>query len=258
MAIKGKKKQQSRGSQARRRPAAAPRPPVVVRRPPWYRTDRGRLVAGIVAIVVIGVAWWAIADVRTARAQLARQQSAVEDYTSRARAYLQAVRPAAEGMAQEPTTADAAGFDSLETQARAWIETLQSAREQTGVQVEGDALVNANGLFRESISIYTNAARTYALAIDASGSLRRRVLERAAAQRDDAGMVWLSATQVLDAERARLGLEASGIATPATPALGANPPSQPPGPTGPNGEAPEGAPKDRSEGDGSGGAGGGN
>ena len=104
MAIKGKKKHQGH---VRRRPAAAPRAPAIVRRPPWYRTDRGRIAIGIAVVAVVGVAWWVIADARAEAVALQRRQAALEDYTNGARALLQTVRPAAEGMARAPTDPNA-------------------------------------------------------------------------------------------------------------------------------------------------------
>ncbi|MDQ3957514.1 MAG: hypothetical protein M3273_04245, partial [Actinomycetota bacterium] len=61
MAIKGKKKSQSRGSQGLRRPAAAPRPVYTGRRhTPWYKTTEGRLIGGILAAALIGIAIWLV------------------------------------------------------------------------------------------------------------------------------------------------------------------------------------------------------
>ena len=63
MAIKGKKKSQSRGSQGQRRPAAAPRPVYTGRRhTPWYKTTEGRLIGGMLIAVVVGVKIWLVAD----------------------------------------------------------------------------------------------------------------------------------------------------------------------------------------------------
>jgi hypothetical protein len=214
MAIKGKKKQQARGSQARRRPAASPRPVVAARRLPWYRTDRGRLLAAVAAAVVLGVAWWAIAGARAEQAQRARRQSAIEDYTGRVQALLQTVRPAAEGMAQ------AADDKGLARQARSWIESLRSGRAQAAGHRVAVEAAPADRLYGEAIDVYRDAAETYRLVPAAPEALQAKLLERASAQRDHAGVVWATATQVLDAERARLELGPSGLAAPATPALG--------------------------------------
>jgi hypothetical protein len=220
MAIKGKKKQQTRGSQARRRPAAPPRPVVAARRLPWYRTDRGRLLAIVAVAVMLGGAWWAIAGARAEQAQRERRQSAIEDYTGRVRALLQTVRPAADGMAQAPTTADAKGVAALGRQARSWIESLRSARAQAAGHRVAVEAAPADRLYGEAIDVYRDAAETYRLVPAAPRPLQAKLLERASAQRDHAGVVWATATQVLDAERARLELGPSGLAAPATPALG--------------------------------------
>jgi hypothetical protein len=215
MAIKGKKKQQARGSQARRRPAASPRPALPARRLPWYRTDRGRLLAAVAAAVLLGVAWWAIADARAKQAQRERRQSAIEDYTGRVRALLQTVRPAAEGMARAPT-----GKPALGRQARSWIESFRSARAQAAGHRVAVEAAPADRLYGEAIGVYRDAAETYRLVPAAPKPLQAKLLERASAQRDHAGVVWATATQILDAERARLELGPSGLAAPAAPALG--------------------------------------
>jgi hypothetical protein len=244
MAIKGKKKQQSRGSQARRRPAAAPRAPVVVRRPPWYRTDRGRAIAAMVAIVVLVIVWWAVADARAEAARLDRAQARVEDYTGSVRSLLQRARPAVEGMGRITTeTEDLAG---LEVGAGGWIEALELAQLQTQGSVETDLAVPANRIYGHALAILANAARTYELVPDAEGRLQERLLERAAAQRDTGTIVWLTATDVLDSARERLGLGPSGISPLATPDLPGAAPVLP-GMEGPvlpgggGGEAPEGS-----------------
>lgn len=233
MAIKGKKKQQSRGSQARRRPAAAPRIPVVVKRPPWYRTERGRAVAAMVAIVTVAIAWWAVADARAEAARLERRQSRIEDFTGSVRSLLQRARPTVEGMGRITTqTEDLVG---LKVRAGGWVEALELATLQTQGSVESDAAVTANRIYGQALTILSNAARTYELVPDAEGRLQESLLERAAAQRDTGTIMWLTGTDVLDSARERLGLGPSGIsplanaevpgAVPLPPGL--EPPAQP-------------------------------
>jgi hypothetical protein len=245
MAIKGKKKQQSRGSQARRRPAAAPRVPVVVKRPPWYRTDRGRAIAAMVAIVVIAIAWWAAADARAEAARLERRQSRIEDFSGSVRSLLQRARPAVEGMGSITTqTEDLVG---LKVRARGWVETLELAQLQTQGSVESDAALTANRIYGQALTILSNAARTYELVPDAEGPLQERVLERAAAQRDTGTIMWLTGTDVLDSARERLGLGPSGLSPLATADVpgaaplppGIEPPAQP---DARGGGAPDGEP----------------
>ncbi|MFN2389188.1 MAG: hypothetical protein ABR575_06220, partial [Actinomycetota bacterium] len=59
MAIKGKKKSQSRGSQGQRRPAAAPRPTYAPRRATrWYQTPAGRLAAITLGLLLLGTVFY--------------------------------------------------------------------------------------------------------------------------------------------------------------------------------------------------------
>src|SRR5918999_4928212 len=132
MAIKGKKKSQSRGSQARRRPAAAPRAIAAGRRkPPWYRTPQGR--AGIIAllIVVAAVITGFVLNARSDSAKLADRQDAMEEYTGSVRAVLQTLTPAAFDMLSTPANAgDFAGLSRLPRRAKEWSETINSAIDQ--------------------------------------------------------------------------------------------------------------------------------
>src|SRR5918998_2738884 len=132
MAIKGKKKSQQRGSQARRRPAAAPRAIAAGRRrPPWYRTPQGR--AGIIAfaIVVAAVITGFVLNARSDSAKLADQQDALEEYTGSVRAVLQTLTPAASDMLNTPADAgDFVGLSRLPRRAQRWSETINSAIDQ--------------------------------------------------------------------------------------------------------------------------------
>ncbi|CAN5528983.1 hypothetical protein BH24ACT26_BH24ACT26_09290 [soil metagenome] len=223
MAIKGKKKSQSRGSQARRRPAAAPRPVAVSRRTPWYRTDRGRAIAAAIAALVIAVVWWAVARDRASAEDLERRQGTIESYTDRARALLQAVRPAAQEMSRAPTGANAKGVTELAGSVPSWKETLTDAGTEASELFAAPAVANVNGLLSQSVGLYLAAAKTYGLVERADERLQADLLARAAEQRDAASGVWLTATGVLDAERSRVELGRSGLGLPSTAPPGAQP-----------------------------------
>ncbi|MFN2491248.1 MAG: hypothetical protein ABR529_16275 [Actinomycetota bacterium] len=230
MAIKGKKKSQTRGSQARRRPASAPRPIVAARRTPWYRTERGRVVLIGLAVAIVALVWWAVAGARSRAADLERRRDVIESYSDRVRALLQGVRPAAQGMSQTPTKLEGQGPGPLGKSAQTWIEDLRVAETQAVGIFPAPAVSDAHELFARSVSLLLGAAETYALVPDAPKDLRTRLLERAAQQRDGAVGVWVTATRVLDAERAVVELLPSGLGAPATgPAAGRPSLPAPPG-----------------------------
>jgi hypothetical protein len=251
MAIKGKKKSQVRGSQARRRPASAPRPASSRRRTAWYSTDRGRLIVAAVAVVVIGVVWWAIAHSRAAAADLERRQDAVETYTGEARALLQSVRPAAAAMAQVPAAPDRGPpLQSISQAAGSWTGLLDKARSEAGAIVPTPFVISAHELFSQSVDLYLSAAKTYRLGGRAGRSVANGLLARAAQQRDQAGAIWLLATRVLDDARSEAELSASGLGLPsAVPAGGAQPtlPSPEPSPAASGADEERGSKHDKND-----------
>jgi hypothetical protein len=177
------------------------------------------MIAAMVVVLALAIAWGVIADARADSARLERRQSTFDDYTGRVRSLLQSVRPAAEGMAQVPATPGKDDLGALGERAQGWTESLEIARLQTQGAVDPPSAVDANGLYDQALAISSSAARTYELVPEAEGRLRDRLLERAAEQRDAGAAVWLSATQVLDSARARAGLGPSGIGPLANPAL---------------------------------------
>lgn len=229
MAIKGKRKSQSRGSQARRRPASAPRPSVAARhRVPWYRTQQGQALAVGLTALLVGLVWWAVARAQDEAAALERAQDALETFSGEVRAVTQTVRPAALGMSQAPTEAGGDALETLPDEARSWIGTLRAAGDEIGGVRPAPAAAGAYGMFSHSITLYMSAARTFALAADAPEAVAAGVLERAADQRDAAGSAWVLATQELDRARARVELEGAGIAFPGAPGAPATLPTSPP------------------------------
>lgn len=227
MALKGKRKSGTRGSQGRRRPATAPRPaPAPGRRLPWYHTNGGRLGIGIAIALVVGVAWWAIATAQSNADRLEDRQATLEDYTGTIRAVSQSItQPAGDMTAVAPEPDDAAAEGLAESSGR-WATALTEAQ---GPLVESfppsPALQRANALFQQSLQLYDSAARTYGLVPRAEGRLRTELLARAAAQRDQATALWSTAVALLDAARAAAEMDASGIPAPGSEA--ADPTQQP-------------------------------
>ena len=218
MAIKGKKKSQSRGSQARRRPAAAPRAVAAGRRGPvWYRTPQGRAIIIVALLIVAGVITGIVLNAKSNSQKLADRQDAVERYTGSVRALLQAAAPTAGEMQSAPLKADdPAALDTLKEQAPKWIESLNDAvdRAQSLRPTPGTAL--ANSLFQQSITFYASAAHFYELVPDEPEATRQELLHHAQIVRDQANNVWTNAGSLLDEIRHDLELSSSGLTSPAT------------------------------------------
>lgn len=221
MAIKGKKK--SRGSQAKRRPSTAPRPVAAVRRKePWYRTTKGRLIAGTILAVVAGLVIWAVMAAQSRSEDLAAEQDRLVDYTSEIRSILQLVRPPASEMTQAPTSAKD-GIGSLEKDVVTWLSALTNAQQQIQGVAAPPGMDSINAAFLQSLNTYAGAGRTYELALKVDGDVVDEVLARAGEQRDQAGSQWQLATDLLDQERADADMSASDIAVPAEAVPGAAP-----------------------------------
>ena len=217
MAIKGKKKSQTRGSHARRRPASAPRSMAAAPRRRWYETDRGRTVAAVVVALVVVAAWVAVTRAQSRAEDLERVQAAVDSYTDEVRGVLQTVRAPAQDMAEIPSEADPRTLERVADEVPSWLEALTRARAAAGRLAPTPATANANRLFVQSIDLYLAAAETYALVGEVDREFAGDVLTRAAEQRDAAANVWSSATTAVDTERARIDLGASGLGVPSAP-----------------------------------------
>ena len=230
MAIKGKKKSGSRGSQARRRPAAAPRPTAAAHyRTPWHRTAAGQVVAGILIMVLLGGIVGAIAKTRSNTAAKEKRLDAVETYSSDVRGLLQAVRGPAGAMTEvPPTPPKKKPYATLAKDADGWIKSLQEAQAKLP-PAPPEALANANALFGQSLQMFVTAARTYMLVPDVTEEkAQTELVARASEQRSHADAIWISAVGFLDEELIEQGGTASGLGSPGTAPAGSTP-QVPPG-----------------------------
>ena len=256
MAIKGKKKSQKRGSQARRRPAAPPRTAVQPRRTvPWYRTPIAIAILGTLAIIAIGITVWVVQSNREDQQALEKKQEALTNYTDRVRNVLQTLRiPVEEMMAAPAALEDDKQAEALEKDAEAWTKDLQEI-QGTFVGIVPDPSVQAaHSLFLHSIETYSSAAATYSLAATAGDAdTQTQALGIASAHRDQASSLWTEATTLLDQRRSDAELELSGLTVPGATAPGTAPTGVPP--TG--GIPTDAIPVPPEEGDGGGGEGGG-
>jgi hypothetical protein len=230
MALKGKRKSQSRGSQGRRRPAGAPRPVVSPRGPRrWYRSPAGRAVAAIIAVALLGGVVAAVVGARSGAAELEQRQDALRSFTGEVRVALQSIRVATGDMSEAPVTAsDPRALEGLRASAEGWARTLQEAQGNLVGLTPAPGANSAQRLFVQSTQLYAGAAKTYALVPRIEGDLRDGLLTRAAEQRDLAAGIWEEATRLLDLERNEADLGPSALSSPSVPAAAA-PPTTPGG-----------------------------
>ena len=129
MAIKGKKKSQSRGSQGQRRPAAAPRPVYTGRKhTPWYKTSEGRLIGGMLIAVILGVTIWLVADAQNKSKDRTATREALEQYVQTVRGFTNILGPVAEDMGLvDPAEPDLA---ALKKDTPKWATDLAAAQAQ--------------------------------------------------------------------------------------------------------------------------------
>ena len=213
MALKGKKKSRSRGSQARRRPGAAPRPTLgAARRPPWSRTTTGRIAAGVVGLAVLGVIVWAVTSSRADAERLADRQRAVNNYTSDVRGLLQTLIPPA----SEIGTAASIPPAQLVQRAKTWDKAFTQAQSEMSTAVAPKGLEAVNRLVLQSILLYVSAGDTYELAVEVEGGPKRRLQTQANVQWTSANSVFDAAIAILDDERAEADLSASTLQSPGT------------------------------------------
>ena len=142
-------------------------------------------------------------------------------------ALLQQVRPPAQELGSI-SGAGGADIEALRHETETWTRTLGRAQVHASEISTSPSLAPVHELFERSIGLYLSSAKTFGLAADAEGALRVSVLARAGEQRDAAMGVWAAAIQLLERERARAELVASGLGVPAPPVgAGANLPGSP-------------------------------
>jgi hypothetical protein len=240
MAIKGKKKSQKKGGQARRKPAAAPRPAPARRSLPWYRTSAFRVSALIALAVIAGLVIVLIQNSRDEAQALESRQERLDEYTGDIRALIQEVRPDVSAMAAIPPGGIPEDqVAKLEKDAKGWADGLTRAQAEVQQVASVSGVENVTPLYSQAVQLYASAARAYQLALALSGAEQAQALATAAEIKAQAGALWNQATALLDEARADAELEPSGL-TPPDPAAGGAAPGQPPLPGG--GVVPPGAP----------------
>lgn len=226
MAIKGKKKSQSRGSQGQRRPAAAPRPVYTGRKhTPWYKTNEGRLIGGMLIAVIVGVTIWLVADAQSKSRERTETREALEDYVQTVRSFTNALGPVAEDMGLAPQTGPDVG--ELKQDAAKWSTDLSAAQAQIVSVPPPDEASVASKLFDQSMASFLAAARTFETAADAEGELQTELLAQAHQEHQQATGLFDLGVEALDAELLEVGGDNSALrlpeATPQTPEQGETP-----------------------------------
>lgn len=211
MAIKGKKKSQQRGSQARRRPAQAPRP--VSRKgtkKPWYQTTAGQSIAAIGALIAIVIALVLVNNARTEAEERELRRESLENFTDQMNALVQTVTaPASElsGATQAPP-------EDLRAAAGGWRDAFSAAQTQAAQFPPAQGTSTVQQLVSQALNLYRGAAvvlREAAIADDESAT---ELTAAATSQLASADAIWLAAVDVLDAARDEVGLNASGVRAP--------------------------------------------
>jgi hypothetical protein len=224
MAVKGKKKSQSRGSQGRRGPAQAPRAAYAPRvKEPWYQTTLGRILAGLVLLLVVAVI---VAVVRSGSdsGDLTQSRNALDQYTGDVRALLQGITPAATEENEVPNKLSSAEAKALKKKSSSWLSQLADVQQTAGkVTAPTPVTQTASILFVESIQAYTQAATIYGLAPDTSSSVQVKMLASGASLRNQATALWQEGINIVDQARTGAKMVPSGLRIPTSGAVAPTP-----------------------------------
>lgn len=211
MAIKGKKKSQSRGSQARRKPAMAPRPATgKPRKPPWYKTTAGQTMAAIGTMILVLLILIGVNNARTESREREQTEQSFESYTDQVRALLQSIT----GPASEMAAATQTPPENLKRAATGWSEAFTGAQTQVVQLLAPEGASASSELFAQSMSLFASAANTFATAADLEGQQRTELLAAASAQVGSAAQVWSAGVTVLDDARGDNDMSPSGLRSP--------------------------------------------
>lgn len=211
MAIKGKKKSQNRGSQARRKPAMAPRPaPGKAQKPPWYKTTAGQTIAAISAMILVLVILVSVNNARTEARERDQLESSYDAYTDQARSLLQNITGPASEMAAAAQTAP----EDLAASAKDWNEAFVGAQTQVSQLLPPEDASASHELFAQSMGLFASAANTFTAAAELEGDQQTELLTAASAQVSAASQVWSAGVTVLDEALDANDLPPSGLRSP--------------------------------------------
>lgn len=216
MAIKGKRKSQNRGSQARRRPATAPRPAVGSRRrPPWYRTTTGQVIATLLFLVVLITTIALVAHVRHNSQQRSQAQAQLETYTGKIRSVLVKITPTATEMTSAPTSStDPNAINALKKSTADWAKSFDSGVSDLQQIAPVASATDASQLFTQSLQLYSTAVQSYKLVPSVPSKVQDTALAAAQAEFTEAGQLWTTAVSLLDRARSDVGLAPSALRSP--------------------------------------------
>jgi hypothetical protein len=215
MAIKGKKKSGSRGSQARRRPATAPR--VMTARQthtPWYQTAAGRVVAAIVIVALLAGVGTVIAQVNAAGDRRSERQEALTEFTRTIEGLQQDLGGTVAEMAGVARTPSKKVLETLKDDATGWVKAVNDVRSETQGLQGPEGLASLPALFDQAVGLYAQAATMYQIVPGLDDDDRVELLSTATYQLGAAAGVWQAGVGILDEARAEDGLDPSGIAPP--------------------------------------------
>jgi hypothetical protein len=230
MAIKGKKKSQKKGGQARRRPATAPRQAAPVgRQVPCYRTSAFRVSALVLIAVIAGLVIVLIQNARDDAKALEKKQDQLDAYTNDVRALIQEVRPAISGMAAVQPGIPPDQLKKLEKDANSWTKDLGKAQATVQTFAAAPGVEDATALYAQSVQLYGSTARSYTLALGLEGEDQTLAIGTASEIKAQAGALWSQATVILDEARSDADMEPSGLTPPDPAAAGGVPGASPPG-----------------------------
>jgi cell division protein FtsN len=226
VAVKGKKKSQSRGSQGRRGPAQAPRAAYAPRvKEPWYQTTMGRILAALLVLLILAVTI-AIVRSQSDTGDLTQRRNALDQYTGDVRALLQAITPAATEENGVPNKLSPTEAKALKTRSASWLSQLADAQQTAGkVTAPTPVTQTATILFVESIQAYTQAATIFGLAPSTSSSVQNKMLASGASLRNQATALWQEGINIVDQARTGAKMAPSGLRIPTSGAVA------PPAPT---------------------------